>query len=117
MKNLINQLGFGETFSLKTVISVKELMNHEMIYVYHHLRRGTSVELKRQRENIYGDPVYDVFYRKFKLGECSISGIMKSFYTNEKSIFAEIVGLSKDKYMPIKELDIQLGVQALKKVG
>lgn len=117
MKNLINQLGFGETFSLKTVTSVKNLMNHEMIYVYHHLNQGTLVELKKQSENIYGDPVYEVFYGKFKLGECSISGIMKSFYMNEKAFYAEIVGLSKDKYMPIKELDIQLGVQTLKKVS
>lgn len=117
MKNLINQLGFGESFALKTVTAVNGLMNHDMIYVYHHLKKGSLVELKRKSENIHGDPIYDVFYEKFKLGECVISGIMKSFYLNENSVFAEIVGLSKDKYMPIRELDIQLGVQTLKKVS
>lgn len=117
MKNLINQLGFDESFTLKTITAVTGLMNHDMIYVYHHLHKGSLVELIKQNENINGDPVYDVFYNKFKLGECIVSGIMKSFYLSERSIYGEIAGLSKDKYMPIKELDIQLSVQSLKKVS
>lgn len=117
MKNLINQLGFGDSFALRTVAAVKELMNHDMIYVYHHLKLGAMVELKRRGENIYGDPEYDVYYEKFKLGSCTITGIMKSFYLNESTVYAEIVGLSKEKYMPISALDIQLGVETLKKVS
>jgi len=117
MRNLINQLGFNEQFNIKANLSVSELMNHDMIYVYHHLNEGTQVELKRHSENMQGDPIFKVFYKTFLLGTVAVTGIMKSFYVGEQSVLAEISAVSKDKYLPINKLDIQLGVQSIRKAG
>lgn len=117
MNKLIQQLGVADNFSLKTVVAVEELINHDMIYVYHHLSEGALVDLKFEGTTLTGDPRYAVFYKAFKLGVITVSGIMRSFFENEKELQAEVASMSKDKFMPIKELDIQLGVVAMKKVG
>ncbi|MCH2224783.1 MAG: hypothetical protein MK066_08450 [Crocinitomicaceae bacterium] len=117
MSNLINNLGFGGQFNIKANLSVSELMNHDMIYVYHHLTEGAVVELKRYSENIEGDPIFKVYYKAFLLGVVTVSGIIKSFYSSERSIIAEVSAVSKDKYMPINKLDIQLRVQSFKKAS
>ncbi|MFT4602515.1 MAG: hypothetical protein ACI857_002701 [Arenicella sp.] len=117
MKSLINELGFSPQFNIKANLSVSELMNHDMIYVYHHLAAGTMVELKRSSENLNGDPVFKVFYKSFLLGTVAVSGIMKSFYEQEQTVLAEISAISKDKYLPINKLDIQLGVQSFQKAS
>lgn len=117
MNNLIKNLGVKEDFSIRTVIKVEELMNHDMIYVYHHLNPGSVVDLKQEGSNLFGDPRYSVLYKGFKLGYVTISGMMRSFFEGEEAFQAEVAGVSKDKYMPIKELDIQIGLLAMKKVG
>ena len=117
MKNLINQLGFNQQFNIKANLSVSGLMNYDMIYVYHHIKEGTQVELKRHSENIQGDPVFNVFYKGFMLGTVAVSGIISSFYVGEDSFFAEVSGVSKDKYLPINKLDIQVGVQSVRKAS
>lgn len=117
MKGLINQLGVADQFKLSAVVQVEELMDHDMIYVYHHLTEGKFVELKRCGTNVYGDPRFEVKFQQFKLGVVTVGGILRSFYQDSDTVIAEIVGLSKQKFMPIKELDIKIGVQALKKVG
>lgn len=117
MNRLINQLGVGDNFSIKTTVAVEELMNHDMIYIYHHLREGTSVILEHSETNLKGDPRYAVKYKNFMLGYVTISGIMKSFYEGQQLGQAEISAISKDKCQPIKSLGIQIGVQAMKKVG
>lgn len=117
MSRLIRQLGVGENFSIKTTVAVEEIMNYDMIYVYHHIRIGTKVNLELSGTNLNGDPRYAVYYGLFHLGFITISGIMKAFYEGQQQGEAEIVALSKDKFMPINALDIQIGVQAMKKVG
>lgn len=115
MGNIIEQLGFGQPFRIKSNLKVNELMNHDMIYIYHHLREGDIVELKKTSTDIHGNPVYDVWYKSFKLGVTSIDGVFRSFYENEESVYATISGLSKAKYQPISALDIQIGVESMKK--
>ena len=117
MNRLIKQLGVGENFSIKTTVAVEELMNHDMIYVYHHLTEGTKVTLENVGINLNGDPRYAVKYNSFMLGFVTITGIMRSFYEGQQFGQAEISAVSKDKYQPIKALDVQVGVQAMKKVG
>lgn len=117
MNRLIKQLGVGDNFSIKTTVAVEELMNHDMIYIYHHLQPGTVLTLENTGVNLQGDPRYAVKYKNFMLGFITISGIMKSFYEGQQFGQAEISAMSKDKYQPIKELDVQVGVQAMKKVG
>lgn len=117
MNRLIEQLGVAETFNISANLKVEELTNHDMIYVYHHLSTGDLVNLKFRDSDIKGNPRYDVYYQNYHLGAVLLSGIIRSFYEGERSITAEISSLSRDKFFPIKELDIRLGVSALKKVG
>lgn len=117
MKSLINELGFSPEFNIKANLSVSGLMDYDMIYVYHHLTAGTMVELKRSSENLNGDPIFQVFYKSFLLGTVAVGGIMKSFYQKQESVIADISAISKDKYLPINKLDIQLGVQSYQKAS
>lgn len=117
MNKLIRQLGVGDNFSVKTTVAVEELMDHDMIYVYHHLNQGSKVFLEQAGTNLKGDPRYKVKHGNFLLGFVTISGIMRSFYEGHQTGQAEIIAISKKKFMPIKSLDIQIGVQAMKKVG
>jgi hypothetical protein len=117
MNRLMKNLGIAENFSIKAVLAVEELMNHDMIYIYHHITNGTTVQLLKEGTNLSGEPRFAVKYGPFLLGYVTISGIMSSFYEGHHSGEAEVVGVSKDKFMPIKGLDIKVGVQAMKKVG
>jgi hypothetical protein len=117
MNTLINNLGFGDRFSLKTILSVDELLNYDMIYIYHHLSVGSVLTLRFKEINLFDDPIYLVSYKGFEIGTVRVSGIMKSFVNEHDEFEAEISAIGKDKYMPIKKLDIQMSVAALKKVG
>ena len=115
MRNVIEQLGFVQPFRIKSNLKVEELMNHDMIYIYHHLREGQLVELKKTGTDVLGNPRYDVWYKDFKLGVTCIEGIFRSFYENEDLVYANISALSKHKYEPINALDIQIGLKSMKK--
>ena len=117
MKNLMHQLGFGESFKIKAVVAVKELMNYDMIYVYHHIKEQSVVELRLAGTNLKGEPEYHAFFKEFRIGTIVLSGIIRSFYEGEEKLYAEVAALSKNKYFPINSLDLQLGVESLKKVG
>lgn len=117
MNRLIEQLGIADNFNLSANIKVEELIDHDMIYVYHHLQIGTGVILKFRNTDVKGNPRYDVYFRNYHLGAVLLSGIIRSFYEGEKAINAEISSVSRDKFFPVKELDIRIGVTALKKVG
>ena len=117
MNSLINNLGFGEQFSLKTILSVDELLNYDMIYIYHHLSIGSVLNLKFKETNLFDNPKYMVSFKGFALGCVTVTGLMKSFVNEHDEFEAEISAIGKDKYMPIKKLDIQMSVVALKKVG
>jgi hypothetical protein len=46
-----------------------------------------------------------------------LSGIIRSFYEGQEILYADVAAISKNKYFPISNLDLQLGVESLKKVG
>ena len=117
MKNLINQLGVGEVFSLNAITTVEELANHDMIYIYHHLTVGSKLTLTFDEETLQGDLRYAATFRGFLIGYVRVSGVLTSFYRDRKEVTAEIVGCSKDRYMPLKQLDVQLQLNAMKKAG
>ncbi|MEZ4923142.1 MAG: hypothetical protein R2780_08245 [Crocinitomicaceae bacterium] len=117
MNRLLNQLGVSDQFKISAILKVEELADHDMIYVYHHLEEGKLIELRFSDHNVKGESRFKVFYQEFFLGVVTLSGIIGSFYHDEKLITAEIAGLSKEKYFPLKALDIRLGINAYKKVG
>jgi hypothetical protein len=107
----------SEQFSLRTVVAVEELLNHDMIYVYHHIQTGSQVELTPNGTNLFGDRKYQVEFKGFIIGYTTVSGIMKDMFADSEKITAQVFSMTKDRYMPIKELDLQIGIEAMKKVG
>ncbi|MEX1002355.1 MAG: hypothetical protein WDZ35_09605 [Crocinitomicaceae bacterium] len=117
MKHLINQLGVGDSFSIRTIIAVEELSHHDMIYVYHHIREGSLLDLEYVETTLSGHPRYRVKFKNFIIGFVKFSGMTKAMFEEHIHLRAEVASISKEKYMPFKALDIQLGMEALKKVG
>lgn len=89
-------------FQPKVIASVKDLSRHDMIYIYHHLQEGTNLKLKKT--NVEG--CYDVMFKGFKLGYVHL----KRWIQNQKmeDIGVKIKYLTKQKYMPIKSMDIEI---------
>lgn len=114
---LIRNLGVADQFSLRTIVSVDELFNHDMIYVYHHIQTGAVVELIPCGTNLFGDKKYRVEFKGFVIGYSIVTGVLKEMFEDSEKIIAQVFSLTKDRYMPIKELDLQIGFVAMKKVG
>ena len=98
----------GSTPVLNTIVKVNQLSSFDMIYVYHLLSVGTKVNLIKTSTTLNGDLIYDVYYKTFKLGMIKVSGISKHFLINLNTLTAEISNLSKEKYLPLKSLEITL---------
>lgn len=118
MKNLLPKaFDISATFNLKAIANVEELVNYDMIYVYHHLNIGDTLKLIYSEIRLNGDHRYEVYYKNFKLGYISMGGLTKSLYGGYDEIIASISSFSKEKYLPIKSLDIILHPMQLKKVS
>ncbi|MCH2233185.1 MAG: hypothetical protein MK078_02945 [Crocinitomicaceae bacterium] len=107
----------SEGFKLKTLVSVEELTNYDMIYIYHHINPGDKVSLKFEEESLLGDLVYMVHYKSFKLGKIRVTGVMKSIYDGINELQAEVAGISKQKFLPFNGLDISIQAEAMKMVS
>jgi hypothetical protein len=106
------------TLVLNTIVKVNQLSSFDMIYVYHLLSIGTKVNLIKTSTTLKGNLIYDVYYRTFKLGNISIEGISKEFLVDFDKIEAEILNLSKEKYLPLKSLELNINSnKSLKMVG
>ena len=117
MNILKNNFDVSPDFNLKAIASVEGLANYDMIYIYHHLKTGSNLSLKKEGEGLKGEMLYGVYFRQFKLGFIRLSGFMKEVYNEPEYIEAEISSLSKKKYLPIQGLDISLRTAKLKKVS
>ena len=102
----------ADNFVLNTIVSVEELPNYDMIYIYHHLHLGACVNLKASGTNVKGDLRFKASYKNFVLGYVTISGPVKSIYEGVNELDSIVVGLKKAKFLPIQGLD--LSVQATK---
>lgn len=89
-------------FQPKVIASVKDLSRHDMIYIYHHLKEGTKLNLIRT--NV--DGCYDVMFKGFKLGYVHLKRWIQNQNIND--IEVEIKYVTKQKYMPIKSMDIEI---------
>ena len=104
-------------FNLKSITTVTELENHDMIYVYHHLKIGQMVQLLADGTNLKGDIRYKVFYKNFTLGYVYLGGFFKHYYESNRELFATVNSIQKDRYMPVKELDIEVCIVRLQNVS
>ena len=107
----------AENFHLKSVAAVQELKHHDMIYIYHQLATGSTVQLFADGTNIKGDIRYRVMYRHFTLGYVTLGGYFKSFYEEHPELKATIVSMQKEKFLPVKAIDIEVDIISLKNVS
>lgn len=118
MKKLLkNPFSISPVFSLKSVAEVKELINYDMIYIYHHLQLGDQVQLKSTSTNLKGDICYSVSFKDFIIGTVTLGGYFRSYYEANPNLTAKIIGLQKEKFLPVSKLDIEVNIIQLKNVS
>lgn len=107
----------SNSFIFNTIVSVDELSDHDMIYIYHHLKVGSIVRLTAAGTNVKGDLRYQVGYKNFVLGFVTLGDAVRAIYENQKTIDCEIVGLRKQKFLPINGIDISLQATKMRMVS
>jgi len=92
---------------------VNELANYDMIYIYHQLKNGTALRIEKDDKRTWDENSLAVFFKGFKLGYVSkrTSGMIQKFIKQGNHISASIKTMNKEKYAPLRELDIQMHVQ------
>ena len=105
------------TSSLDVLAQVGQLSNFDMIYVYHLLSIGSKLQLKQVEKKLNNDLVYTVQFNHFKLGYITLSNFSKSDYIDELELDATIFSMTKQKYLPLDNLEICIQKKALKMVS
>ncbi|MBI3136291.1 MAG: hypothetical protein HYZ14_16570 [Bacteroidetes bacterium] len=107
----------SDSFNLKSIAAVQELSNHDLIYIYHHLKPGCDVLLESEGTNIKGDIRYKVTFRHFTLGYVSLGGYFRGYYENNATLTARIVSIKQEKFLPARHIDIEVDLVKLKNVS
>lgn len=117
--NLFNKqnIEIADQMVLNTIVSVDELSDHDMIYIYHHLKVGDLVDLRAEGTNVKGDLRYRVSYKNFNLGYITLTDPIKSIYKNATAITSEIVHMEKKKFLPVHAIDLSLQATKMKMVS
>lgn len=106
-----------EDVNVNLLAKVNQLSSYDMIYVYHLLSVGSKLTLLQTEQKLNGDLVYSVMFNTFKLGYITISNFSKIVLRDCVRLEAEVFGLAKEKYLPIKSLEISIAQNALKMVS
>ena len=101
----------SKPLALNTIVKVNQLTSFDMIYVYHLLRIGTKVKLYKTDTDLSGNYLFDVYYKTFKIGTIKISGIRKILLGETSDFEAIISNLSKEKYLPLKSLELTINAK------
>lgn len=107
----------SESFVMNTIVSVSELADHDMIYIYHHLKVGSRVNLLASGTNVKGDLRYRVSYKGFVLGYITLGGAIQSLFEGVETLEGEISAIEKQKFLPIRGLDISLQATKMRMVS
>lgn len=96
--------------NLGVLTHVEDLCAFDMIYIYHHLNPGDALELNRDHSNPFEQHRVEVYFKKFKLGYISekSSSIISRLMDQGCILNAKVKSLSKNKYMPLSGLDIEI---------
>ncbi|MFK8045758.1 MAG: hypothetical protein AB8B72_09690 [Crocinitomicaceae bacterium] len=105
------------TPQLQHIFKVSELLKFDLIYIYHHITAGSKVLLKKDDLQLSGNCNYNVYFKGFKIGSLFVSSFFTALYGQIEEIEAEVAGITKEKYLPIKELDIIVSQSELKLVS
>ncbi|MCB9194816.1 MAG: hypothetical protein H6598_01145 [Flavobacteriales bacterium] len=98
--------------SLGILTHVDELSRFDMIYVAHKLSLGTELTIKKDEQRSWDDNSLALYYKGFKLGYVSkkTSEIIRRCMDKGKEIKAFVKSLSRQKFLPMAEMDIQIYV-------
>ena len=91
-------------FSPSIVVSVQGLTRFDMIYIYHHVQNGEKVQLIKTE--IEGN--FEVYFKTFKIGYIQLN--KWNFSLNSIPNEAEIKYISKHKYLPINQMDVEISI-------
>ena len=107
--NIINHLK-PTVPSLGILTSVEQLASFDMIYIYHHLKTGAELDLKREINHYLDRNAVQVYFKGFKLGYLSeqISSMVAPRLDNGIHVTAQVKNIDKLKYMPLRALDIEI---------
>lgn len=91
---------------------VSELTRYDMIYVAHKMQNGVELSLKKDENRSWDENALAIHYKGFKLGYVSkkTSQIVRKCLDKGKEIKATVKSLSKNKFAPTAEMDIQIYV-------
>ena len=117
IKNIIQKNSLNRLPDMQYIFAVSSLYKYDMIYVYHHLAEGSKVTLRRNDFYIDGTCQYSVYYKDFKLGYVYLSSFFLAQYGSLEKFEAEIASMTKEKYLPIKKLDITVSSARMRLVS
>lgn len=91
---------------------VDELTRYDLIYVAHKMSLGTELSIKKDEQRSWDDNALAVYYKNFKLGYVSqkTSEMIRRCLDRGKEIKATVKSLSKQRFLPTSEMDIQVYV-------
>ncbi len=104
-------------FVINTIVSVDDLLNYDLIYIYPHLEVGAIVQLEADGCNVKGELRYRVYFKAFMLGFITIGWAVQEIYTGLDRIEGEIVHLNKQKFLPIRGIDLCLQATKMRMVS
>ena len=114
---LKGQFDIADSFVMNTIVSVEELADHDMIYIYHHLKIGSTVRLSQSGTNVKGHLRFQVSFKGFILGFVTLSPYIQDVYEGNEVIEGQIVSIEKQKFLPIRGLDLFLQATKMRMVS
>ena len=105
------------TNPLTTVVKVEQLTCFDMIYVYHLLSEGSKLQLVQKDPKLNGDLSFEVRFNSFLLGYVTLANFSKTLFQDDLELDATILSMAKEKYLPLKSLDITIRKKDLKMVS
>lgn len=113
----LTSFDLSDSFNLKSMATIQELSNHDLIYINHQLQAGCDILLESEGTNVRGDIRYRVMFRQFTLGYVSLGGYFRGYYENHPTLTGRIVTIQKEKFLPARQIDIEVDLIKLKNVS
>ena len=101
--------------SLGILTHVEELTRYEMIYIYHHLKSGAILDIEKDDNRAWDENSLMVSFKGFKLGYVSskTSAMISKKMVQGYAVSASVKSVSKEKYLPLNSMDIQVYVRSV----
>jgi len=96
--------------SLGILTNVIELTYYDMIYIYHRLKHGSRIELRREYNHIFDKNAVEVYFEGFKLGYISlkVNSIVAKQMDKGNTVLARVKSVKKYKDTPLSGLEIEV---------